>query len=765
MSDITGFSWKKFSLSIFMLSIFMTAGVVLFHWLFSLEIGLLVSTCLILCFFCLSGFCLLFIIKKTYQKHLDIVKNLLNAINEVIIIKDYQGNFVYCNDTVGKLYGSDPKEMVGKDDYYFTKNREQADFFRENVQAIMQRFQREDVYESTTDTQTGETRHFQSIKIPFLDMQKQLKILVFAKDITDITLLKEEAIRNKARLEHVLDVSEEGLWEWNIHTNKVMHNNQWEKITGIERTDNSFKEFENCILPEDKQMVSKALQMLIEENLPYSIEFRMKRPDGNVIWIWDRGRVAEYDIENKPVWLVGIALDITTKKLNQQKIANLAYYDQLTGLINRTQLEVELKNVIKQSEQQDCYSALLFLDLDRFKLLNDTYGHHMGDKLLECLSTRLQDIDKGRGIISRFGGDEFVIVLPLVDQQLIKATKLVQQYADKMVVDISNVLHLESDMQDVSIEYSITASIGGVVFKSGDISTGKLLQLADIALYRTKARGGHSAKIFDAHLQDELSYASELQKAMHHSDINRDFHIYFQPKYSVNEQIIGAEALVRWDHPTLGLQQPTSFIEMAEESNLIISIGEMMLNQACKQLKKWQSSENTRHLQLSVNLSAKQIWKSYFVEDYIKMIDAYQIDHSKLTLEVTESVLIQDINDAIEKLSRLKQYGVMISLDDFGTGYSSLSYLRSLPIDEIKIDRSFIKDLTTDEQAHLMVKSICELARNFNLNVVAEGVEQREQLNSLKQLGISIYQGFYFSKPITEKEMQALLSQQIQPKK
>ena len=577
-----------------------------------------------------------------------------------------------------------------------------------------------------------------------------------SKDITEITQLKEEADNHKARLEHVLEVSEEGLWEWNPQTDEVLHNKQWSTICGTGKEQQSFEDFDNCLLPEDKEKVYEAIQQLMKHNTPFNLEYRLKHPDGKIVWVWDRASITEYDEDNNPVWIVGITLDITTKKQNQEKISNLAYYDQLTGLANRTYFENALLNTIAPG---DHYSALLFLDLDRFKLLNDSYGHHMGDKLLEAVAQRLIVNKESNITVSRFGGDEFAILLPFINQDQATASDLAKEYANQVINTLSVPMELKSDVQGIEIKYAITTSIGGVVFKSDDLPTEKLLQLADIALYRAKAHGGNSVVVFDNNMTDDLQYTVELQKSLHQSVLNQDFCIYLQPKYSAQHKIIGAEALVRWEHPELGILAPAAFIEMAEESNMILPIGKLVLEQACQQLKEWQSSPDTEHLEISVNLSAKQIWQDSFIEEFIKVIEPYAINQKKLIVEVTETVLIRDINDATQKLNQLKEYGISISLDDFGTGFSSLSYLRSLPIDEIKIDRSFIQDMNTDKQAYIMLKSIIGLANNFNLKVVSEGVEEEEQLEQLKALGVLIFQGFYFSKPINKKQMAELLKQ------
>ncbi len=757
MFDVTGFSMTKFVGFAVAQAILCAVGIFVFHAVFSVGFASFFSVLIVAASLGVGAAVHSWFLKRELKKHTSILRGLTDSLSDVLVIKDYQGSFTFCNATVAKLYNSTPEQMTGKDDFFFTGNKEQSDFFLENVRSIMDRFEKEEVYETSTDAVTGEVRHFRSTKVPYRDVCDNPKILVVAKDVTDIVQLKEEADRNKNRLEQVLDVSQGGVWEWNITTNQVLHNKQWERITGIKDSENTFAEFDGCILAEDREKVHSALETLIKHNQSYSIEFRMKRPDGQIIWIWDRGRVAEYDGEGQPLWLVGNAQDITSDKDNQQKVANLAYYDQLTGLVNRAHLEGELENTIALSKAEHSFSALLFVDLDRFKLLNDSYGHHMGDKLLQAIADRLRKVDKKRGIIARFGGDEFVIILPLLDKDAAAAARKAQDYAEAMIREVSVSIALKSDVQMLEIDYSITASVGGIVFNSEETSASEILQLADTALYRVKAAGGKSAKVFGVDMQDELSHASNLQKSVYHAVANREFGIYIQPKYNFSGEIFGAEALVRWFHPEFGVLLPGTFIDIVEENDLILPIGEMVLDQACEILARWQSSSKTKHLEIAINLSAKQIWQSNFVDNFMERVNAHNIDPTKLVAEVTESVLIQDINDATDKLAKLRSYGVSVSLDDFGTGYSSLSYLKSLPIDELKIDKSFIHDITNDTQARLMIKSIIELAKNFDMKVVSEGVEDREQLELLKSLGVTCFQGFFFCEPLPEQAIDSLL--------
>ena len=757
MSNIVEMTSTKRNIGVFVIACVASIVILLTHVYLPIQIGLLFSLLIIFIVIMTSLLLVSYLAYKQYSLSAEVTHNILQNITDFVVIKDKDGRFVYGNRSVAKLYKTTESELIGKTDYDFTGNLEQFEAIQQNSKAVLDKFETEEAFDVSMDMNENKLHHFHSIKIPFYNAQKQLRLFVLAKDITEIIELKEESEKNKARLQHVLDVSEEGLWEWNPQTGHVNHNKQWEDMSGIPSSEQSFQEYENCIVKEDKARVYEAIAGVLKGDAPFNIKYRLQRPDGEVIWVWDRGRVAERDKDNNPTLVVGLVLDITQEKRNQQRIHQLAYHDQLTGLSNRVQFDMDLRNTLKQSQQENTYSALLFLDLDRFKLLNDSYGHHMGDKLLSLIAQKLLNNRQSNEMVSRFGGDEFVVILPLIDKDLNDTTTYTKNYANQLITLLSESVSLKSDLQDIEIEYAVTASMGGVIFKSNDLLENKILQLADMALYRAKANGGNEAIILDPDTQNDLNYSGELQKAMRNSIDEHEFCIYLQPKYCNEYQIIGAEALVRWEHPTLGLLSPYSFIEMAEESNLIIPIGMQVLEQSCEQLKKWQASPTTAGLSISVNLSAKQIWQKHFAEEIIDVVKSYDIDATKLIVEVTESIFIKDIRDATKKLCQLKSIGISVSLDDFGTGFSSLSYLRDLPIDEIKIDRSFMQDINTNKQALMMVKSIINLADNFNLKVVSEGVEEREQLDLLKQLGLSIFQGFYFSKPISPKEMDELI--------
>lgn len=734
MLKFSRLDWGKFSLLTFTAPFIYLSAIFFIQPHVNQPLSYLIVYFLLACITLLLIFLVNRILKKEDNSHKDVLDNL----DDTIAVLDENNNLLYVNKAL-------------------SKNKENLLSLEKHIKLLREKFGEEKNHlEEKKNNENDEIRQLYSTTKTFNNAQRKKHQLIQTTDITHaVTIIKQQSEKDKTRLERIIDASEECIWEWNVQTNEARLNKQWEIMAGLKQSDNAFAEFSDAIYEDDKEMVHQALENLVENNIPFNIEFRLNRPDGSTIWLWDRGRISEYDEQGNPLWVVGITLEVTESKQSQLKIESLAYYDQLTGLPNRRLMEKQLNKLIETPSPTTSYSALLFIDLDRFKLLNDSFGHLMGDKLLKTIASRLNHINTKNSTIARFGGDEFIILLSNLHSEHAHATQLTRQFADTIVAEISKQVNLRNEVLDVEIDYCITASLGGIIFNANTVNSDEIQQLADMAMYRTKAAGGNAAIIFDLEMQNELRKTSELSLAMLNSLVDKEFCIYLQPRLNRNEELIGAEALIRWYHPTLGILEPNSFIELAEESGFILHIGRYVVEQACIQLQRWQANEMTKHLQLSVNLSSKQIIQGSFCQDLIEIVEAYNIEQSKLILEVTESMLIPDIKDATEKLTQLRAYGLSISLDDFGTGFSSLNYLRAFPIDELKIDRSFVMDVESSEQAKIMVKSIIELASNLNLNIVAEGVETRNQIEVLRELGVHIYQGFYFSKPIPTAEFYA----------
>ncbi|EXJ09046.1 EAL and GGDEF domain-containing protein [Nitrincola nitratireducens] len=692
---------------------------------------------------------------------------LLHSNTDPIIVKNWQGKFVFANQAVANLYGTTPEKMIGFADEDFTGNLEQGQFFLENVQRIMKAFKPELVYEDSTDANTGEVRHFVSHKIPFINPLNELNILVIAKDVTDITRLKINAEYNEKRLNYVLETTKEGVWDWNLVTNEVYHNTFWYQLTGLNEDRCAFEDFKNCIHPEDRHTVMQCLTECIENNKPYRVVFRLQHVNGSLIWVFDRGEIVQRDTEGRPTRMIGAIQDITQQKLDQAQIEKLAFYDPLTELPNRRLLQEHIELAIHYNHKTQTTSALLFLDLDNFKMLNDTHGHNLGDQLLIEVSKRLQTLVGDQHTVARFGGDEFVLIINELDfnqsvayqQAILWSEKLHACFSESIPLNLNKL----STQHLTRIEYQITVSIGITLFNGEDhYEVDDLLKLADLALYRAKTDGRNRTVVFDPRMQEDLMQSQKMLQAFTHAIKNNEFELFYQPQYNKDHQVIGVEALIRWQKgkDLAGVEHylsPIDFIPVAEETGLIIPLGDWVIEQACAQLAQWQQDPAFENLVVSVNISAKQLAQADFSDKLLAAVSAYKINSRQLKLEITESCLLQNVSDLINKLLKIKEYGFKISLDDFGTGYSSLSYLKRLPVDEIKIDRSFVRDIMTDESDAIMVKAIIDLSRNFGLEVIAEGVETSEQLDRLIEFGCAFFQGYYFNKPLKLSELNNLI--------
>ncbi|HEY9018903.1 EAL domain-containing protein [Thiomicrospira sp.] len=436
--------------------------------------------------------------------------------------------------------------------------------------------------------------------------------------------------------------------------------------------------------------------------------------------------------------------DITMRKLNEDRIHKLAFYDPLTGLANRRLLEDHISQAISASSRHLHYCALLFIDLDHFKNLNDTLGHKLGDELLKQVAERLKACVREGDTVARPGGDEFIILLQDIGYKQEEAANHAKLVAEKILA------HFNDPYQLSESQYVLTASIGINLFIDHHESSDEIMKRSDLAMYQAKAQGRNAIRFFDPSMQEAASKRSEIETDLRRAVENKEFVLYYQPKYCYNGTLNGYEALIRWQHPQKGLVPPFEFISIAEETGLIIPIGEWILHQACQTLKSWQSQADKNLLRLAINISARQFHQAEFVESVQTVLNEHRIDASKLELEITESMLMDDIQDTANKMHALKAIGINFALDDFGTGYSSLNYLKTLPLGSLKVDQSFVRDMLVDENDAAIVKTIITLAKELQLSVVAEGVEQVEQAHILHELGCDLLQGYLYGRPSAE---------------
>jgi len=440
--------------------------------------------------------------------------------------------------------------------------------------------------------------------------------------------------------------------------------------------------------------------------------------------------------------IIGVATDITERKQAEKRLVQLANYDSLTGLPNRTLFRDRLTHAVAQANRKNRLVALLFLDLDRFKMINDSLGHHAGDKLLQAVSERLLANAREEDTVARLGGDEFTVIL-----EDITNTEDATIVARKILEVMGKPFYLDGH------EVFVTTSIGIAIFPLDGQGLDGLLKNADTAMYRAKEQGRNNYQFYTADMNAKAVEHLIMESSLRHALDRDEFVLHFQPQIDLHSrEITGMEVLLRWNHPELGLLYPNQFMLLAEETGLIISIGEWVLNKACAQAALWQS-QGLPPMRIAVNLSALQFREDNLVATVADALDLAGLDPQYLELEITESFLMDNVDSAIVKLKALSNLGVHLAIDDFGTGYSSLSYLKKFPLNTLKIDQSFVRDISTDPDDAAIAEAIIALAQTLNLRVMAEGVETEEQINFLRTRGCDQAQGFLISHPVPAQDI------------
>jgi diguanylate cyclase (GGDEF)-like protein/PAS domain S-box-containing protein len=461
--------------------------------------------------------------------------------------------------------------------------------------------------------------------------------------------------------------------------------------------------------------------------------------------------------------LMTVSRDITERQNHEDQIKRLAFYDPLTLLPNRRMFQDRLQLLVSSNADDTRSNALFFIDLDHFKTLNDKEGHSIGDSLLIAVARRMQNILRDEDLVARLGGDEFVVLITNLGDDEIAAGHAAEEIAEKIRLSICKPYKLstkENLNTKKDITFHCTPSIGISMFKSKAASHEEILKQADVAMYQAKSAGRNSIRFFDPAMQIALEKNAAILAELHQAIANEEFELFYQLQIDEVKGVLGAEVLLRWFHPVKGMISPFDFIPLAEESGLIIPIGNWVLETACQQLKKWENMPNRVNWQISVNVSALQFKQADFVEAVQRIVSLNQINPRYLKLELTESMVLENVEIIIEKMECLNQIGIDFSMDDFGTGYSSLSCLKRLPLKQLKIDQSFVRDITTDPNDAAIVQAIISLSKSLNYDVIAEGVETNEQRQFLFDNGCSQYQGYLFSRPLPINEFEKLVSTQ-----
>ncbi|MCO7224803.1 EAL domain-containing protein [Pleionea sp. CnH1-48] len=556
-----------------------------------------------------------------------------------------------------------------------------------------------------------------------------------------------EAIKlSESRLRDVLWGSGDELWRWDLKSNKVWRTNNVNHGDTANESVISYKQLFSRIHPEDQDLVKATVEAYLKGKEQYcEAQYRILSKEYNAWrWVLSKGRIVERDANNAPQIIAGTTKDISELKQTEDQLRCMANYDQLTRLPNRTMFLEHLKHAINLANRYDEKVALLFLDLDGFKLINDSMGHGVGDQLLQAVALRLKKCLRGTDNVARLGGDEFTVIIERVS----KKDNVVPQ-VERVIEDLSRPFHLIN-------QTAITSTSIGVAFYPDDGDTpANLLKHADIAMYEAKRLGKKNYRFFQPEMNALLVKRLDMEKALEKALKNSEFKTYYQPRVCVNSnKILGFEALIRWFSPEKGMVSPADFIPVAEETGQILEIGNWVLNDVCQQASIWhqQGWSGT----ISVNIAALQFKQSDLTSDVKAVLKKYQLPGDQLELEITEGTLIENLELTRSLLIRLKNLGVRIALDDFGTGYSSLAYLQQFPIDLLKIDRSFITQLEHSSKAAKLSQAIINMAHSLDLRVVAEGIEDNYQLDFLRSSLCEEYQGYLFGKPLPAEEVEEL---------
>lgn len=574
----------------------------------------------------------------------------------------------------------------------------------------------------------------------------------------------EELKKKKKDLRQIFDNVDAAFWSLDLQTKRTTLSKGFQNIydhsqleSDVSRNiwkeqqlgfDESLRIWEEHIHPADRKIAEK-LKNELHTTERHTYKYRIIRSDGQTRWI-QNSTTPVMDSSGRPIKVNGMIIDITEQKQAEEAIKYMAYHDELTGLPNRSFLRDYFKELICKAKKNDLIIAILFIDLDRFKVVNDILGHDIGDLLLKQVATRLKDCIRKTDIVARQGGDEFIILL---DDGISK--KETEFIANKVLRILSYPFNLSGH------EVYITPSIGISLYPQDGFSAEYLIKNADMAMYDAKSKGKNNYQFYSSRIDENNIRKGQLETKLRKALQNEEFQVFYQPKIEMHtNNIIGFEALIRWNDPELGIISPVEFIPLAEETGLITPIGKWVLEEACKQNKVWQDAGYPAVV-ICVNISARQLRGKCFINTVGSILKETNLQPQYLELEITESLAQFNIKESIKVLNILKSLGVSLALDDFGKGFSSLSYLVQLPVDTVKIDKSFVQDFNKYEHSKDVVKAIIQVAHSLNKLVVAEGVETEEQLEFLHQQQCDMVQGYYFSQPLPADQAEDFLKSHI----
>ena len=589
------------------------------------------------------------------------------------------------------------------------------------------------------------------------DIDGQRYCIGHGRDITDQKRAERDVTRAKERLDLALVGSGLAIWDWDLVGNQVFFSANWQALLGVRAIDGEGIVYRGDAVeawnhPDDRAHFHAGLVAAAKGTADdFQCEFRAPGATEEWVWLQSKGKVTERDATGRALRMTGTTANITKRKSAEERVEFLATRDPLTGLPNRMLVNDRLEQGVANAARKRAGLAFMFIDLDRFKTINDSLGHDVGDELLKRVAARLSACVRASDTVARLGGDEFAVILEnLPGNGNLDVHQGAQQVAEKMIAALASPIMINTH------HLTTSCSIGIGIYPTDGPDPKTLMKHADVAMYDAKAKGRNNYQFFshalNARAQERLSIENYLRLALRRDELL----LHYQPRVSFKTgQITGVEALIRWQHPRHGLLSPDKFIGVAEDSGLIVPMGEWVIERAFQQIAVWQKKSG-RDIRLAVNISVGQMFDGdRLVRALEQTAKATQLDLRTVELEITESMLLKNINDTAALLKQLGDMGLGLAIDDFGTGYSSLSYLKQLPVDSIKVDSSFVRDIGIDPNDEAIVRAIIAMTHSLKLNVIAEGVENEDQYRVLRDLQCDEYQGFFFSKALPPAEFEA----------
>ena len=668
------------------------------------------------------------------------LRAIADAIPDVLLVMDEQGRYVEVLSSTQQSLLAPAHTLLGKT-LHEVMPRPEADRFLDLIRVTLQQGDTRS-FEYEMATLSG-VRQFEGRARPLGSRVHGHAAVVFiARDITQRTqaedALRESELRFRSLLRDIPAISVQG---YGADGTTTYWNKASETLYGYTEQEALGRNLLDLIIPaEMREPVRKDIAAMFATGQPIPAgEMRLRRKDGSLVDVFSSH--TRIDVPGQAPEMFCIDIDISARKAAEKEARYLAFYDALTGLPNRRLLADRLQQVMASSARTGHHAAVLFVDIDNFKTLNDTRGHEVGDRLLVEIGQRLRASLREQDTVARLGGDEFVLVLQNLSEDTTEAAAQVRTIGELILEQVRLPCHLSGQ------EHHFTASIGATLLRQPQPTTDEVLKQADLAMYRAKDAGRNTLRFFDPDMQEAINQCAQLETEMHEGLRLEQFLLLYQPQVDSTGRVTGAEALLRWQRPDHGLVSPALFIPLAEETGLILPLGQWALETAMFQQARWRGDPRLAHLTLAINVSARQFHQSDFVTQVLELLERTGADPARIKLELTESLLLEDVDGVIATMRALKAHGVGFSLDDFGTGYSSLSYLKRLPLDQIKIDQGFVRDVMLDPRDAAIAHTIIALAHMLGLAVIAEGVETTAHYQFLLEHGCRAFQGYLFGRP------------------